>query len=109
MNWQEIFKQAAQQLNMPVDTVENAYRSFWKFVKKEIEALPLTDRLSEEEFCKYRTNFNIPALGKLYCTYERYVGNWKRYDYLMNLKKRNAERKKDKTSVHQDSGDMQQV
>lgn len=59
-------------MNLPVDVVEFAYKSYWKFIKKTIEELPLKEDLSEEEFAKLKTNFSIPSLGKLSCTYDRY-------------------------------------
>ena len=38
--------------------------------------------LSEEEFSKYRTNINIPSLGKLYCTYDRFLRVKKRFKII---------------------------
>lgn len=59
-------------MNLPVEVVETAYKSYWKFIKKTIQELPLKEDLSEEEFLKLRTNFNIVSLGKLSCNYDRY-------------------------------------
>ena len=41
----------------------------------------MSSQLSEEEFKKLRTSFNIPSLGKLSCSYERMkrVKNTKNY------------------------------
>ena len=40
--------------------------------------------MTEEEFESLKTNFNLPSLGKLNCTYER----WKRlHDYNHKYKK----------------------
>lgn len=67
-----LYKQVAEEMNIPVEVVELAYKSYWKFIRKTIQELPLKDDLSEEEFAKLKTNFNIVSLGKLSCNYERY-------------------------------------
>lgn len=59
-------------MNLPVEVVEYAYKSYWKFIRKTIQELPLKEDLSEEEFAKLKTNFNIVSLGKLSCNYDRY-------------------------------------
>ena len=81
MNWKTAADIVAKDLNLPVHVVQAAYKAFWEFVKKTIEALPLDEDLSEEEFMKLRTNFNIPSLGKLSCTYDRFVGVRKKWEY----------------------------
>ena len=67
-----IYKEVADKMNIPVEVVEFAYKSYWKFIRKTIQELPLKEDLSEEEFAKLKTNFNIVSLGKLSCTYDRY-------------------------------------
>ena len=68
-----IYKKVAEELNLPVEVVECAYKSYWKFIRKTIQELPLKKDLSEEEFFKLKTNFNIVSLGKLACNYDRYL------------------------------------
>ena len=70
---QKIIKELANELNIPEEDVLKTYKLYWKVVKDIIEKLPLKDKLNEEEFNKLRTSFNIPNLGKLYCTYEKYI------------------------------------
>ena len=67
-----LYKQVAEEMNIPVEVVELAYKSYWKFIRKTIQELPLKEDLSEEEFAKLKTNFNIVSLGKLSCCYDRY-------------------------------------
>lgn len=62
----------AEYMNIPIEVVEFAYKSYWKFIRKTIQELPLKENLSEEEFAKLKTNFNIVSLGKLSCDYDRY-------------------------------------
>ena len=59
-------------MNIPGEVVELAYKTYWKFIRKTIQELPLKQDLSEEEFAKLKTNFNIVSLGKLSCNYDRY-------------------------------------
>jgi hypothetical protein len=86
MIYPDIEKEVSQKLNIPEDVVDAAYKSFYEFVKEKITELPLKDELSEEEFSKLKTNFNIPSLGKLHCTYERYTKVKERLKYFNKLK-----------------------
>lgn len=69
----ELYKQVAEEMNLPIEVVETAYKSYWKFIRSKIQELPLKEDLSEEEFKQLKTNFNIVSLGKLSCTYDRYL------------------------------------
>lgn len=60
------------ELDLPIETIQQVYKSYWKFIRTKIEELPLKEDLDEETFSRLRTNFNIPKLGKLHCTYPRY-------------------------------------
>jgi len=46
--------------------------------------------MTEEEFLELKTNFNIPSLGKLSCTRDRYLGVKKRFEYIKNLREKNV-------------------
>lgn len=83
-----IYKEAAEELGLPKQVVKKAYSSFWKFIRTTIGELPLKEDLSEEEFDKLKTNFNIPSLGKLNCTYDRLIGIKERYKYINKIKTR---------------------
>lgn len=76
----------AQELNLPVDVIERTYKAYWYFIKSTIESLPLKEDLSEEQFNNLRCNFNIPSLGKLSCTSDKYKRIKDRYNYIKNLK-----------------------
>lgn len=72
MDYREASEKVARDMGLPKDVVLNSYKSFWKFVKGHIVSLPLKQALSEEEFSKLKTCFNIPSLGKFGCPYDRY-------------------------------------
>ena len=79
-----LYRQVAEEMNIPVEVVEYAYKPYWKFIRKTIQELPLKEDLSEEEFAKLKTNFNIVSLGKLSCTYDRYLKKKKQLEYAKN-------------------------
>ena len=97
MENKKIFESVAEKLNLPVDTVEKTYKAYWQFIRTKIQELPLSENITEEQFKKLKTNFNIPSLGKLNCTYERYMNIMKNFEYIKKLK--NDKRKGNKTSI----------
>ena len=81
----DIILSVSKNLGISPDVVEKVYRAYWLYIKTTIEALPLKEDLTEEEFSKLRTNFNIGSLGKLFVTYKHYVGIKKRFEYLRKI------------------------
>ena len=86
MNYPDIIGKVSQEMGLPPEVVDTAYKSYWKFIKPTIQSLPLKDDISEEDFTKLRTNFNIPSLGKLTCTFDRMMGVKKRFKYIKRLR-----------------------
>ena len=87
MNYPDIIGKVSQEMDIPLEVVDTAYKSYWKFIKQTIQSLPLKDDISEEEFAKLRTNFNVPSLGKLYVTWNRLIGCKKRFEIIKKLGK----------------------
>jgi hypothetical protein len=71
---QETINRLSRELKLPSDVVIKTYKAYWQFIRHTIEELPLKETMDEQTFSKLRLNFNIPNLGKLACTYSRYVG-----------------------------------
>lgn len=88
MKYPEIIGKVSQELGLPIEIVGKTYESYWKFIRQTIQSLPLKDNISEEEFAKLRTNFNIPSLGKLTCTFKRMTGVKSRLKYIEQLKEK---------------------
>lgn len=86
MKYPEILEKLSKELNIPEEVVDAAYKSFFTFIRETASSLPLKEDLTEEEFNALRTNFNLPALGKLHCTYERYLGMKEKEKYIKNLR-----------------------
>ena len=93
MKYPNIVETLSKELNVPEEVVDAAYKSFFTFIREAITNLPLKEELSEEEFNELKTNFNIPALGKLHCTYERYLGMKERQKYIKKLKEEYGNKK----------------
>lgn len=88
MKYSDIINTVSKDLNIPKEVVDLAYKSYWKFIKQTIQKLPLKENINEEDFSKLRTNFNIPSLGKMVCTFDRMIGVKKRYNYIKKLKEK---------------------
>lgn len=88
MRYDECIKEAANELNLPLDYVSKVYKAYWRTIKEHIESIDFKDNLTEEEFNKLRPNINVPYIGKFYVTY-------KYYENLMKYKG-NKERIKNK-------------
>lgn len=86
MIYSEAIKQVSTELGLPPQVVKEAYESYWKFIRESIKSLPLKEDLTKEEFDKLRTNFNIPSIGKLSCTYDRMMGVKKKFEYIKKLR-----------------------
>lgn len=84
----EIMKrQVSKELDIPYEVVNKAYNSFWQFIRSTIVKLPLKEELTEDQFNQLKTNFNIPSLGKLNCTYGRYKAIKDKYNERNKNKK----------------------
>lgn len=68
-----VYKKVSLELGLDENDVKEAYNLYWRFFRESIESLPLKEELSKEEFSKLKTSFNVPSLGKFYCTYDRYL------------------------------------
>lgn len=80
MNINEIYKAVSSQTDIPVDKVKRIYTSYWRAVREHIISLPLKEDLTDDEFMALRPNINIPSIGKLYVTLDRYKAMKKTYN-----------------------------
>ena len=69
----KVYEKTALELGLNESDVKEAYNSYWEYFRKSIESLPLKENLNEEDFDSLKTSFNVPSLGKFYCTYDRYL------------------------------------
>ena len=62
----------AEKHGLTLKQVKDVIYSPYKFIREKTKELELEEGLSKEEFKKIKTNFNIPALCKLYASYYIY-------------------------------------
>lgn len=89
MTYSEIVTKVSENTGISSDIVDKTYRAFWLYIRNSIQGLPLKEDMTETEFLKLRPNFNIPSLGKLSCTYSRYLGVKKRFNHIRNIREKN--------------------
>lgn len=94
MTYTEIVDKVSEDTGIPAEVVDKAYKAFWSYIRNSVQELPLKGELSETEFLSLRPNFNIPSLGKLTCTYQRFIGVKERFNHIKKLR-RNEEAKED--------------
>lgn len=86
MDISKIYEQVSRETGASSRVVENVFKSYWLFLKDRIEKLPFEKTLDEEEFNRLSTSFNIPSIGKLYCTYEDYRRIKERFKNIKKLR-----------------------
>lgn len=82
----EIIAKVSTELNLPEDLVRKTYSEYWSYIRNTIENLPLKNNLTQTDFSELRTNINVPSLGKINCTYERYIGMKKRFNIIKKIR-----------------------
>ena len=95
MKYSDIISKVSEELNIPRELVENTYKAYWNFIRVTIEELPLKTELTQLEYGNLRTNINIPSLGKLNCTYNRYIGIRNRFNIINKIRQKSNEYKED--------------
>ena len=97
MTYDEIIGIVAADLGLPRKIVDRTYRAYWRAIREHIVSLPLKEDLTDEEFLKLRPNVNIPSIGKLYVTLNKYQRIKKQYSILEKLSN------KDYGTTHQEN------
>lgn len=72
MTLDEIISKVSESVDLPSSVVNKVYRAYWKAIREHITSLPLKEDLTDEEFMKLQPNVNIPSIGKLHVTLDRY-------------------------------------
>ena len=89
MQYNEIIAKVSSDLSLPERLVDKTYKAYWKVIREHISQLPLKDNLNEEEFGKLQPNVNIPSIGKLHVTLDRYQ-RMKKMNEIRNRLKNNT-------------------
>lgn len=89
-------KKVSEELGIPEEVCHRAYMYAWKFIYEHAETPVLSIDTPIEEFKQARMNFNMPSLGKLYITEDKFNKVNRKFLYAQELrKKKHAEDKKD--------------
>lgn len=86
MTYREMISKVSEKTGLPIRFVDRVYMSYWKAVREYVTSLPLKDNLSEEDFLKLQPNINIPSIGKLNITLERYKRKKETFELNNNKK-----------------------
>lgn len=95
---EEKIKKLSVQLGLPAEVIKNTYKAYWKFIRTTISGIDFSDGLTEDEFKKIRTSFNIPYIGKFNCSYKHYL-----------VIKNGNKHKKDKADVQSGDHNNEQI
>lgn len=63
-------QELADEYNLTLEEIEAIYESQWDFMAETIEDIDF-NTVTPEEFKNLKTNFNIPAIGKFYTTFNK--------------------------------------
>ena len=85
MKYSNIISKVSEELGLSRELVENTYKAYWNFIRDTIEKLPLKTELTQLEYENLRPNINITSLGKLTCTYKRYIGIRNRFNIINKI------------------------
>ena len=88
MKYSDIINKVSKELDLPEELIEKVYKAYWNFIRATIEELPLKTELTQLEYRNLRTNINIPSLGKLNCTYNRYIGIRSRFNIINKIRQK---------------------
>ena len=90
MTYEEIISRVADSTGLSKKLVDRTYKSYWKAIREHIVSLPLKEDLTDEEFLRLQPNINIPSIGKLYVTLDRYRRLKKKSEELKERKKQDG-------------------
>ena len=88
MKYSDIINKVSKELDLPEELIEKVYKAYWNFIRATIEELPLKTDLTQLEYENLRTSINIPSLGKLNCTYNRYIGIRSRFNIINKIRQK---------------------
>ena len=95
VTYMNIISSVSAATGLPKKLIDSTYRAYWKAIREYIISLPLKEDLTDEEFMKLRPNINLPSLGKLNVTLDRYHGMKKHFEMHYKNYKGNKYKKQD--------------
>lgn len=108
MNCDDAIRTVAERLGLPLELCRRAYASQWAFIRETIKSLPLKE-ISAEELGNYRTNFNLPSLGKFAVLKKDFEAKKSIDRKIKLIQAKNDKSKGNQATVQPDSGDTQDL
>jgi hypothetical protein len=102
MSYEEIISTVAAEIGLSSRLVDRTYKAYWKIIREHIKSLPLKENLTDEQFVNLQPNINLPSLGKLNVTLDRYHGMKKHFEIHYKNYKGNKYKKKDNAENNKD-------
>lgn len=102
MSYEEIISTVAAETGLSSRLVDRTYKAYWKIIREHIKSLPLKEDLTDEQFVNLQPNINLPSLGKLNVTLDRYHGMKKHFEIHYKNYKGNKYKKKDNAENNKD-------
>lgn len=72
MEYNKVIEEVSKEVGLDKKLVDKIYRAYWRAMKEYISSLPLKEDLSDDAFRALKLNINIPSIGKLYVSLDRY-------------------------------------
>lgn len=88
MTYDEIISKVAESTGLSKTLVNKTYKAYWKAVRDHIISIDLKGHLTDEEFEKARPNINIPSIGKLHVSLDRYHRFIRQGEIIKEIKER---------------------
>jgi hypothetical protein len=77
----------SKETGLEPEVIKKVYKAYWQTVKDFAEEVPLKEAAEGKvDFKSLRPNINIPSLGKLNCTEERFNRINKRLEHIKALR-----------------------
>ena len=87
MTYNEIIAKVSASLGLPKGLVDKTYRAYWRAVREHVTSMPFKENLTDEEFMELQPNVNIPSIGKLHVTLDRYHRMRKSFEMKQQFRK----------------------
>jgi len=94
MTYDEIISKVAESTGYSKKLVDRTYKAYWRAIRDYVTAMPFKQDLTDEEFLALRPNVNIPSIGKLYVSLNKYK-RLKRQGEILKEKKNGTTHQED--------------
>lgn len=102
-----ILNKMSKELGIPYKVCVDAYMAQWDFIQEKVKTFDFRN-MTPEEFDSLRVNFNLPSIGKLCVTRERFDNLHRQLEYYRTHIK-NVQNHENPSDVQRRDNDDEQV